>query len=581
MCGIMGIIGGRPQQHELEAMLTQVQHRGPDDKGYFLDTELGFGHVRLSIVDLSAAAAQPMKSPDGRYVLIYNGEFYNHADFRPQLEARGVRFRSHSDTETLLWLLIIYGEAILPQINGIFAFAFYDTVTKTVVLARDHMGVKPLYYARAQERLLFASEIKGLFATGEVQPRLNTEDLQEHLMFHFVAGEKTLFYGVNELLPGHFFKITPSSQRMEQFWSPIQAVRDDLGEEEIAETVRQLLADAMLRQLMSDVPIGIMLSGGLDSSAVAAFSNPYRGRMRGYCFHDPAHGYDEIENAQQVADHFNIDLRPVRICQQSIPDLLVNMTRYYDEPLPRPHTIAAYVLAGAARQDGVKVLLTGEGGDEVFGGYRRYVDLGAQMTQTGDLSPLVFANNRDALVRINRLWGQRRFSNAYRFWCSEDVRRLDIINQQLIVDQKTFLQHFLQRSDRTGMAVGVETRVPMLDIALVEYLNSLPGRAKVTIDGITKKPLRTALSGVICRRILSLPKLPFDMPMGPFLRLGAVAEMLHDLLLTNPRSGTLFPLRALKDLVQDMHVESGGNLWKTVWLLLTTEIWLREFKVAI
>ena len=581
MCGIVGIIGGRPQQHELEAMLTQVQHRGPDDTGYFLDTALGFGHVRLSIVDLSSAAAQPMKSPDGRYVLVYNGEFYNHADFRPQLESKGVRFRSHSDTETLLWLLIIYGEAILPQINGIFAFAFYDTVAKTVVLARDHMGVKPLYYARGRERLLFASEIKGLFATGEVEPRLNTDDLQEHLMFHFVAGERTLFYGVYELLPGHFLKITPDSQRVEEFWSPIRAPRDDLSEDEITETVRQLLTDAMLRQLMSDVPMGIMLSGGLDSSAVAAFSNPHRERMLGYCFRDPAHGYDEIGNARQIAEDFNIDLRPVCIREEKLPDLLIKMTRYYDEPLARPHTIAAYAVAEAARQDGVKVLLTGEGSDEVFGGYRRYIDLGAQMTETGDLSPLVFANNRDALPRIHRFWTQARFSNAFRFWCSEDVRRLDIINQQLIVDQKTFLQHFLQRSDRTGMAVGVETRVPMLDIALVEYLNSLPGRIKVTVDGVTKKPLRAALNGVISRQISSLPKQPFDMPMAPFLRLGAVAEMLNDLLLTNPRSGCLFPVSAVRDLVGDMHVDRDPNLWKAVWLLLSTEIWLREFKVAI
>lgn len=581
MCGIIGIIGGNPQQHELEAMLTQVQHRGPDDTGYFLDPALGFGHVRLSILDLSVAAAQPMKSPDGRYVLVYNGEFYNHADFRPQLQARGVRFRSRSDTETLLWLLIIYGEAILPKVNGIFAFAFYDTVTKTVLLARDHMGVKPLYYARVQERLLFASEIKALFATGEVEPRLNTDDLLEHLMFHFVAGERTLFHGVSELLPGHFLKITPTSQLVEQFWSPIQAPRDDQSEDEIAETVRQLLTDAMLRQLMSDVPMGIMLSGGLDSSAVAAFSNPYRQRMLGYCFHDPANGYDEIANAQQVADDFNIDLRAVRICQENIPDLLIKTTRYYDEPLPRPHLIAAYVVARAARHDGVKVLLTGEGADEVFGGYRRYVDLGAQMTQTGDLSPLVFANNRDALPRIQRFLAKTRFSNAYRFWCGEDVRGLDIINQQLIVDQKTFLQHFLQRSDRTGMAVGVETRVPMLDIALVEYVNSLPGRSKVTVDGVIKKPLRAALNGVVSEQIVSLPKQPFDTPMAPFLRQGPVAEMINDLLLTNPRSGSLFPVCKVQDLVREMHVDSDPNLWKAVWQLLTTEIWLREFKVAI
>ena len=209
MCGIIGIIGGSPQQHELEAMLTQVLHRGPDDTGYFLDTALGFGHVRLSIVDLSVAAAQPMKSPDGRYVLVYNGEFYNHADFRPQLQARGIRFRSRSDTETLLWLLIIYGEAILPKVNGIFAFAFYDTVTKTVLLARDHMGVKPLYYARVQERLLFASEIKALFATGEVEPRLNTDDLLEHLMFHFVAGERTCSMASLSCCQGIFSKLHP------------------------------------------------------------------------------------------------------------------------------------------------------------------------------------------------------------------------------------------------------------------------------------------------------------------------------------------------------------------------------------
>ena len=580
MCGIVGIAGGNPNLEELNSMLAQIRHRGPDGEGVHLAKGVGLGNVRLAIVDLSPAGAQPMLSPDGRYSLVYNGELYNHMAFRPELEASGVCFRGHSDTETLLWLLIRHGKCILPKLNGIFTFAFHDSLSGNLLLARDHMGVKSLYYAHGKyRRLLFASEIKALFVTGEVEPRLNVDDILELFMFHFIAGERTAFSNVYELPPGHLLQYVDGRMRLSEFWNIASTAQDESSDDSNSETLDDILDAAINRQLMADVPIGIMSSGGLDSGIVTALAGRRNPQMTGFCFRDPAYGYDEFEEARSASIPFNVSVEDVRIPEVAVPDLLTTLTWHYDEPLPRPHHIAAYAVSKRAQEAGLKVLLAGEGGDELFGGYSRYLTFADEMSRSGDTSPLVFAHNRVALPRIARFWPGKRFLNGYRFWCAEETKGLDLINRQLIVDQKTFLQHFLQRSDRMGMAAGVEIRVPLLDIPLVKYVNSLPGSEKIS-NGITKVCLRSSARGLLPPALVERPKQPFDMPMAPLLQQGPVADFLDDMLLSKPRCADLFDEDGIVSLVRDLRA-GQDDLWKVTWLLLTTEVWMRTFEVTV
>ena len=580
MCGLVGIVGGNPQPEEITGMLRQIRHRGPDGEGCEFAPGIGVGHVRLAIVDPSPAGAQPMLSPDGRYLLVYNGEIYNHLDFRPDLEGRGVKFRGHSDTETLLWLLITYGSDILPKLNGIFAFAFNDRETGTLLLARDQLGVKPLYYTRGRDgRLLFASEIKALFATGEVHPRLNVDDALELFMFHFVSGERTAFAGISELLPGHSLTHRNGHSSIRSYWDVIADARVPNGHHGESAKVLQLLEEAVERQLMSDVPVGIMCSGGLDSGMLTAMAGRADKPLIGFCFRDSAYGYDEFEHARDLGREFGIDVEGVCIPEQTVPDLLWSLAWHHDEPLPRPHHVAAYAVSRAASSKGLKVLISGEGGDELFGGYARYADLGRVMSSSGDLSPLVFAHNGVAVPRIRRFWSRPRFDNGYRFACAEQTGGFDIINRQLLVDQKTFLQHFLHRSDRMGMAAGVEIRVPLLDLQVVSYVNRLPGAEKVA-GTETKRCLKRAALDILPSAVLSRPKQGFEMPMAPLLTRGPVAELADDVLLSRPRTGEIFDADGIAGVLRDLRA-GQDDLWKIAWLLLTTELWMRTFKVTV
>lgn len=580
MCGIVGIGGGNPDCSEIGKMLTCIRHRGPDGWGTYAEGDVALGNVRLAIVDCTASGDQPMISPDRRYALVYNGEIYNHSEFRSSLQADGVEFRGHSDTETLLWLLIRRGPDVLPKLNGIFAFAFHDRVTGELLIARDHMGVKPLYYTFGREgRLLFASEMKCLFATGECEPRINTEDISELFMFHFISGERTAFANVSELLPGHILHWRRGVQNIKRFWNPVPEQTSEAEDGESSERLRELVHSGVKRQLMSDVPVGMMCSGGVDSGMVAAFVGLEAGGMSGFCYCNPSEGYDELPEARSICDGYGISVDSVQIAESEIPQLLWDLTWHYDEPIPRPHHLAAYGVARAARSAGMKVLLSGEGGDELFGGYTRYLEIAAEFANRRDTSAFLFGHNRVALPRIARFWPEASFSNPFREQCVQETGNLDTINRQLLIDQKTFLQHFLQRSDRMGMAASIEMRVPLLDLELVEHTNRRPGSEKIS-GPVTKAAFKAAARGVLPPAIVDAPKRSFDMPMMRLLQNGPVADFLDDMLLSGARCRALFDPKAIAEIVSDMR-RGAVDLWKVVWMLLTTEVWMRVFEVSV
>jgi asparagine synthase (glutamine-hydrolysing) len=581
MCGISGIYGYQNDHHLIKGMIETIRHRGPDGIGLFNDEQTALAHVRLAIVDPHPTGAQPMKSIDERYVLIYNGEIYNHQDLRQQLKQFDIQFKGSSDTETLLYLLIHFGPDILPQLNGIFAFAFYDTQKQELLLARDHMGVKPLYYTRKNGRFFFSSEIKSLFIDQNIcNPEVNHEDVLEFLMFHFISGERTAFRDVFQLLPGHMLVINKDSFTTSCFWEqPLIPIVSTATEDELIASCLELSKAAVNRQLMSDVPLGIMLSGGLDSGTVAAFSQQSATTMQGYCYYDETNGYDETAFAKQMATQFNINLNLVQIKEQELPNLLETVTWHFDEPVPRPHNLAAYAVSKAAAHDGIKVLLTGEGGDEIFCGYTRYKEITEKYSADHDPSHIIFGHNRVALTAIEKFYSKRSFTNNYRFWVPYTYRNLDAINQQLISDQKTFLIHFLQRSDRMGMAVGLENRVPLLDIELVNFMNRIPGEQKMK-NGELKYIQKQMLKGILSDEIIYQKKQPFDMPIETYLQRGVLNEYMKDLLLSDARCSYLFDKKGMATLINDM-TDKKPNAWKMVWLLMCFEVWLRKFNVSI
>lgn len=572
MCGIAGIFGGIVSENEMEQMALALKHRGPDASGFYKTENTGLAHTRLSILELSPAGDQPMMSADGNFILIYNGEIYNHLDLRYQYLPE-IRFKGHSDTETLLHLLIKYGTEKLSELNGMFAFAFYDQNCGKLLLARDPVGIKPLYHTQDNTgRTIFASEIKALLKAEGVQAVLNYDKLAEFFTFHFLAGEETLFKNIYEVKPGtvHQYTIKNTVPQIVQYSSLIPVDKSTASIEENIERLEELLSKAIKRQCLSDVEIGLMLSGGLDSATVATFMDSPAGK-KAYCFADPNQLHPETEKAKQIAKKNNFIFREVKISAREIGSLLQQCTYFNDEPVARPHSLAAYAIAKAANEDGIKVLMTGEGGDEIFAGYQRYL--------TGfpdEHHHLVYANNLAAKQRNDLL-----FKSDYVFPGREKIatglKQHDFINRQLFYDQQTFLQHFLQRSDRMGMASSVENRVPLLDLELLKFVNSIPGEQKIKNNQL-KYLQRRVLSKYFSESFIDQPKLPFDFPVENYFKKESRDWVMNSLQSKNLSS--LFDKKGIRQL-KDQFEAGRENVWKTIWLLLSLDTWISTYKVSL
>ncbi|MBL9140271.1 MAG: asparagine synthase (glutamine-hydrolyzing), partial [Phycisphaerae bacterium] len=527
MCGIIGYQGKFGEQ-ALRAGMHAIAHRGPDDSGLFVDEShgVGLGHLRLSIIDLSPLGHQPMQDDAGTVQLIFNGEIYNYRELRAELQSRGCRFRGHSDTEVILQLYLAQGTDMLARLNGIFTIALWDTRTSTLLVARDALGVKPLYVSESARGLAFSSEIKGLLHLVPEARQLDHAALHRYLSFLWCPGEGTPLTGVRKLLPGEAMEVREGkvSRRWTWYRLPVfRGVHGDLSERESIEGTVSHLRSAVERQLVADVPVGAFLSGGLDSSAIVAFARESTPGMR--CFTIEADGgqeegaTDDLPYARRVADHLGVKLDVVRIDAGRMALDLERMIVQLDEPLADPAPLNVLYISELARQHGMKVLLSGAGGDDLFTGYRRHRALNME----GMWSWLP-RSARHALDQGTRMLDQRRawsrrlaklFSGAglerdqrianYFAWAREadllslytrdfrehlgstiaaapmtdflaplsaDVPPLD---RMLALEQRFFLaDHNLTYTDKMSMAVGVEVRVPFLDLELVDFAARIP-----------------------------------------------------------------------------------------------------------
>src|SRR5438445_1140610 len=563
MCGIVGIVrfnGDVVDEARLKRMRDVLRHRGPDGEGLWIEGPVGLGHRRLAIVDV-AGGHQPLANEDESVWIVYNGEIYNHAALRPGLEARGHRYRTRSDTETILHLYEEEGERCVERLQGMFAFGLWDRREGRLLLARDRLGIKPLYYAATEHELLFASEIKPLLAAGRIRPALNEAILPEFLATRFVSGEETFFRGVRKLLPGRTLSWSLADGVSERSYWRLPPGMDDsrVTLEERAAQVRARLAAAVRSHLMSDVPLGLFLSGGIDSSALAALMAPMvREPIRTFAvgFADP--GANELAYARLAAASVGAEHREVTVSPAEFFDVLPRLIWHEDEPIAFPSSVPLYFVSRLAR-DHVKVVLTGEGADELFLGYNRY-RVTAWNARAGRVYRFVPPALRAAIRNSVGSWPapvRRRAGRTFvalesgprALFCENFSVFPTAVQPQLLADPtlldardphaealrcfagapggtldrmshadlQTYLVELLMKQDQMSMAASVESRVPFLDHEFVEHVAAMPGRFKLR-GWQTKAVLRDALRDVVPRPILARKKMGFPVPVGRWLR---------------------------------------------------------------
>jgi asparagine synthase (glutamine-hydrolysing) len=627
VCGVVGFSGGF-DRNSLTAGLQSIAHRGPDDSGEWFDEDaaVGLGHVRLSILDLSPLGHQPMLSPDGEVVIAFNGEIFNFRELRADLIAQGHSFRGHSDTEVLLHLYLAHGEAMLPMLNGMFAFAIWDGRKRAMLLARDAMGVKPLYYAQVAQGVVFASELKALLPFPGLSRRVNPVALRDHLTYLWAPAPQTMMEGVYKLPPSAAMWVADGRIiRRWQWAAPVaaQPVRP-ISDADAIDAVRDAVRIAVQRQMVADVPVGAFLSGGLDSSAVVAFARQAAPDTRLQCFTiamDAAGERNEgmvsdLPYAQRVAAHLDVDLHVVQAGPQ-MADELAHMVWHLDEPQGDPAPLNAMMISRLARQHGIKVLLSGAGGDDIFTGYRRHYALQAERWW-GGLPQVVRAGVAAAALRLptgtvlgRRLQKAFRYAGldgdariaSYFYWLdparvdsllSEDMRRASArpdplvaslaalapdvprLNRMLQLECQHFLaDHNLNYTDKMSMESGVEVRVPLLDPDVVRLAFSLPLDVKQR-GRQGKWVLTEAMRGILPDEVLNRPKTGFGVPLRSWLR-GPLRTLLNDTLSPDAirRRGLFCPIGVQQFLADDAAGRVDGAY--PLFAMLCIELWCQRF----
>jgi asparagine synthase (glutamine-hydrolysing) len=627
MCGFVGF-SGRFELHSLRAGLRAIAHRGPDDQGVWSDETAGvaLGHVRLSILELSALGHQPMASADGLVVIAFNGEIFNFRELRADLEARGHQFRGHSDTEVLLHLYMSEGEGMLSRLNGMFTFAIWDARRQALLLARDAMGIKPLYWALARGGLVFGSELKALLAFPGVSRELNAAAVRDHLTYLWAPAPRTMLRAVHKLEPGAALWVRGGAIERQWHWAdnpvlqPVVPRTDARAIDEVREAIRT----AVLRQMVADVPVGAFLSGGLDSSAIVAFAREASPSTRLQCFTiamDAAGEQKEgmvsdLPYARTVAAHLGVDLHVVN-ATAAMADELSRMVWHLDEPQADPAPLNVLMISRLAREHGIKVLLSGAGGDDIFTGYRRHYALQTERYWASlprslragvagaarrlPAGPVLSRRLRKAFSHSD-LEGDARIGSYFQ-WLDEcwvdrllapDVRiasrredplaasladlpdSVPALNRMLYLECRHFLaDHNLNYTDKMSMAAGVEVRVPLLDADLVRLAFSLP--LDVKQRGRHGKWVFTeAMRGLLPDSILNRPKTGFGAPLRAWLH-GPLRALLRDTLSPNAlrRRGIFDPI-GVQQLMED---DAAGRVDGAYPLLalLCMELWCQAF----
>ena len=635
MCGIAGLwqlAGSRDLAAQSRAMTKAIASRGPDGEGHWTDPAAGItlGHRRLAIIDLSPTGFQPMTSADGRIVITYNGELYNRAEMAAELDRP---WRGTSDTEVLVEAIARYGiDGALARANGLFAFAAFDRTTRTLHLARDRLGIKPLYWTRQNGVFAFASELKALRAAGGLALTLDPGAVASYLRYLCVPAPRTIFREVEKLAPGHRLEVNAANVAVRRYWDVADVARrgqqafDRRAEPDIVEELHALLADAVKRQMVSDVPLGAFLSGGIDSSAVVALMQRAASRpVKTFSIGFREQAFNEADHAKAVARHLGTDHTELVLSAADAQAIIPELPAIYDEPFADSSQIPTYLVSRLARQH-VTVALSGDGGDEIFGGYVRYQGI-ARLAGAARRLPrplrrlaarsieLISADAWDMLARplpqrfkprhagdkIRKgaaLLGEDDALDMYRRVVSHTPRPgcflpgvsepadvierlrgetagLDTVSQLRLLDMMTYLpDDVLTKVDRASMAVGLEARVPLLDHRVVEFAWRLPSDLLIA-NREGKRPLRAVLARYVPKSLVDRPKMGFGIPVGEWIK-GPLRPWAEDLLSPAALADGLFDHAAVRRWFAEF-LSGRRDAQHGLWAVLQFQAWRRAY----
>ena len=623
MCGFVGILNKTPDAANagiLRKMASAISHRGPDEEGIFIDEGLGFFHKRLSVIDL-ATGRQPM-SYDG-CTIVYNGEIYNFIELREDLVREGHRFITSSDTEVILHLYKKYGNECINMLNGMFAFVIYDKTNRKLLFARDHFGIKPLYWYNDEKKILFGSEIKALLAHPEIRAEANIDNLQEYLTFQFILGEDTMFRDIHKLMPGHYMSYCLDSGEFKtvNYWQPNFKIDPFHTEEYFIAGLREIIEDAVRQQLRSDVPLGTYLSGGIDSTLVTILASRFHtGSIKAFSgVFTEGPEFNELKYARIAAEAANAELLEVYPTEQEFIDLLPRLIYHLDEPVAGPGLFPQYIVSRHAANH-VKVVLGGQGGDEIFGGYTRY--LVAYLEQA--LKGAIYETNeeREHIVSLSSIlpnlpslkqyvpmmknfWGDGAFepmdrryfrlldrmAGTKKYFDDDFLKNRDeeaifsrfmasfnnndtksYFNKMTHFDMHGSLPGLLQVEDRMSMACSIESRVPLLDRRIVDLISVMPAGMKF-MGGELKYLLKKTMKDVIPPEILNRKdKMGFPVPLHIWSKNMAKDFILDVLLSKKSRERNIINSKYIEQLV-DNEQPFGRGLWG----ILCLELWFNQF----
>lgn len=624
MCGIAGILNfdrQRPASAEvLERMLLSILHRGPDEDGRLVDRELAMGMRRLSIIDL-ADGTQPIFDESGRYAVVFNGEIYNYRELRQDLIARGHHLKTQSDTEVIVHLYEEQGVNSVEHLRGMFGIALWDQQARELVLIRDRLGIKPLYYAVVERSLIFGSEIKAILEHPSITRRIDFQSMSDYLSMKYVPAPRTMFDGIHSLPPGHWLRVRNGQVEIQRYWNvSFKKPAEELSDQEYEDRLLELLRESVRLRLRSDVPFGAFLSGGVDSSTIVALmaeqmAEPVKTFSVGF---EGVGEQDELPYAQQVADRFGCEHHTLIIRAADFHDQAENVLWHLDQPIADQATVATNMVAKLARQH-VKMVLTGEGGDELFAGYARYVGEsyapwtsripavgGALIRRACRLLPgmrrakiaLQALSYRDEATRyanwfpmfndelksqlFDRRWRELQqgleldgVARIYQQHLSE-CDATEPLDRMLYVDSKLWLpDYLLLRGDKLTMANSLEGRVPLLDHRLVEFAGSLPTRLKLN-GKVRKYLLKQVAARLIPLEIIHRKKQGFPIPIHEWLRSPTHLWMQDHLSEEVLKRRGFFNVGFVRRLIQE-HQSRRNDHSTELWGLISLEIWMRRF----
>lgn len=623
MCGIVAHLAlksaARISKEELSDLNNLLYHRGPDSGGSYLKGDIALAMRRLSIIDL-ASGDQPMLSDDERFVIVFNGEIYNHEEIKAELMAKGYRLKTHSDTEVLLYSYIDKREKCLDKLNGMFAFAIWDNLEQRLFLARDHVGIKPLYYAINEKRALFCSELKPFYQSGLFETKFNYQAISDYLAYWYICEPNTIFENIFQVPPGCYVTVQNGCMKTHRYWSMPRGEHLKISFKDAAGRLEELLRDSIKLQMKVDVPIGTFLSGGIDSGLVTSWATAHNSeRLKSFSVGFKEKSYSELNEAIGMAKHVGVELHATQI-ERLTPDILQSIFTAFDEPLGNASAIPTYFLAKKARES-VTVVLTGDGGDELFGGYPTYQApyyqacgkmiprFMLELMKSG-INKLPVSHSRISLdYRLKQLMEgiDMPYQRAHYTWrqvtplsLQKQLFKGDIMrqlgtydpfsvasgyfdesqemsrkNQLMYVDMNTYLLNdHLRKVDRMTMANSLEARVPYLDYRIVEFAMRLPEEYKTTFFK-TKKILKHIAKDYLTKEVILGKKKGLTSPIADWISID-LKEYVFDML-QGGLMDELFKQEEINQLLSQHHRKEKDNS-RILWSLLTLQGWSKNLK---